>query len=231
MSKANLILLHGALGSQAQMQDFKACLQDDFAVYDLNFEGHGGRKSEAKFSIERFAQNILALMAEKSIDQSHLFGYSMGGYVALYLAKTQPERVGRIATYATKFHWTPEVAAKEVKMLNPEIIEQKVPRFAQQLAQTHQPTDWKEVLHKTAGMMQELGEGKGLQEQDLQQISHRVLINVGDQDKMVGMEESKTAAQALPNGAWNILKDFVHPFDRIDVQKLSVEVRQFLQMP
>ena len=47
-------------------------------------------------------------------------GHSMGGYVALKLALKRPELVDRIITLGTKFNWTPEVAAKEVKMLNPD---------------------------------------------------------------------------------------------------------------
>ena len=54
----------------------------------------------------------------------------MGGYVALQLANKHPKYVQKIITLGTKFAWDKETAAKEVKMLNPEKIEEKIPAFA-----------------------------------------------------------------------------------------------------
>ena len=65
--------------------------------------------------------------------------------------------INSIVTFGTKFNWSKEAAAKEVKMLNPEVIEEKVPKFAQMLKDTHAPNDWKTLLHKTAAMMKGLG--------------------------------------------------------------------------
>jgi pimeloyl-ACP methyl ester carboxylesterase len=51
----------------------------------------------------------------------------MGGYVALKTAVLHPGRIEAIVTLGTKFHWDPENASNEVRMLNPEKIEEKVP--------------------------------------------------------------------------------------------------------
>ncbi len=84
----------------------------------------------------------------------------MGGYVGLNLAKEYPELVGRIVTLGTKFAWTKEVAEKEIKMLNPEKIAEKIPAFADRLKSIHTNNNWKEVVRKTARMMYGLGTEK-----------------------------------------------------------------------
>lgn len=105
-------------------------------------------------------------------------------------------------------------------MLNPDKIQEKVPHFAEMLAKIHSKNDWKKVLHKTAELMIGLGKGNGLNLDDLKQITVPVLVNIGEEDKMVSIEESKTAALALPNGTLNILPGVPHPIEKVDPKLL-----------
>ena len=226
--KSNLILLHGALGSENQFIQLQEFLSNHFSVYTFNFEGHGGRQSNEAYSMKLFSQNIQDFMTENGLEQSHFFGYSMGGYVALVLAKKHPEKVGKIMTLGTKFDWTPETSAKEVKMLNPEKIEEKVPKFAAMLQKRHHPLNWKEVLRKTAQMMLDLGNGKALQLFDFEEISHEVVVGIGSEDNMVTMEESREISEKLPNGKMEIFQKFPHPIEKVDFEKLSQKIIEFL---
>jgi pimeloyl-ACP methyl ester carboxylesterase len=63
--------------------------------------------------IESFAAAVLERMDGANIARADVFGYSMGGYVALHLAATSPARIRRVATLATKLVWTAEIAARE----------------------------------------------------------------------------------------------------------------------
>lgn len=225
----HLILLHGALGSSAQFALLREALQSDFKLHAPDFTGHGGHPFSATFGIETFAQEALAFLNQNNIEKADFFGYSMGGYVALRLALTAPERVGKIITLATKFGWTPEVAAKEIKMLDPEKIETKVPAFAQMLAERHAPNDWKELLYKTAEMMLELGEHPLLDANVLRKIAHPALICLGDSDQMISQEETNLAVEALPNSQFLLLDHTPHPFEKVDVEKLAFVIRQFLR--
>ena len=134
------------MGSEVQLQPLQKLLETDFTVHTLNFEGHGGRSSAHEFDMERFADNIVEKLQTLEISNTHIFGYSMGGYVALTLAKKHPDMVNTIVTLGTKFNWSVESAQQEVKMLNPAKIEEKVPAFAKRLHELHQPNDWKEVM-------------------------------------------------------------------------------------
>jgi pimeloyl-ACP methyl ester carboxylesterase len=223
----HLLLLHGAIGSSLQMAALEDALKENFQIHTLNFSGHGGSALSDEFSIERFAGDVLNYIAEQNIPAANIFGYSMGGYVALYLAKHHPEKVGSIFTFATKFEWTPEIAARETKMLDPAVIEEKVPTFAKQLENRHHPADWKEVLRRTAEMMTRLGEKNPLQQEDFKSIGHQILVGIGDRDTMVTLEETIAVYRNLPQGSLIVLPETPHPIEKISVERLANEIRSF----
>ena len=225
----NLLLLHGALGSEKQFDALKALLANKYNIHSFNFSGHGGRTTEANYSNQLFSENILQYLNENKIEKCDIFGYSMGGYVALHFAKINPNKVGKIMTLATKFNWTPETAAKEIKMLNPKIIEEKVPKFAALLKSRHAPLSWEIILQKTAGMMQELGNGNALNDNDFKEIKNEILISIGDQDKMISINESKNISGLLPNGKLLILNGVQHPIEKVDTNLLSSTIEKFIQ--
>jgi len=223
-----IILLHGAIGSSHQLDSLKENLTKKFEVHSLNFEGHGGRPINGSYSIDRFVQNVIDFMATNQLQTAMFFGYSMGGYVALKLAAHHPEKVISIATLGTKFNWNPESAAAEVKMLNPLLIEAKIPKFAEQLKATHAPLDWKEVLKGTAEMMVNLGDGASLSDDEIRSTQVPVLIGIGDLDQMVSIDESKRVADLLPNASLKIYEGFPHPIDRVDISILANEIKLLL---
>jgi pimeloyl-ACP methyl ester carboxylesterase len=225
----NLLLLHGALGAAATLEPLKQALADNYIVYTIDFAGHGGNELPAQdYSIELFAQNVVDFMQEQQLEQVHIFGYSMGGYVGLYLAQQYPCRIKSVFTLATKFAWSEEAAAKEVKLLNPDKIKEKVPQFAAMLAQRHAPQPWEQVMRKTAAMMQQLGTQPALTPDALSQLQLPVQIAVGDQDTMVTLEETIAAYRNLPNGRLLVLPATKHSLETIPVSRLAQEINLFL---
>lgn len=224
MSKPNLLLLHGALGAKQQLKPLAEKLKAAFTVYDMNFSGHGGAPFHNAFSIDQFAVELEQFIESKKLQGIHIFGYSMGGYVALSLASRSPQLIDKIFTLGAKFNWTPATAEKEVKMLNPEKIEEKVPAFAKALADRHAPYEWKEVLYKTKDMMLELGDKPVLTPAALSKISNQVVIGIGDQDNMVSIDESETVANQLANGEIKVFEGFKHPIEQVDHSLLSEEI-------
>ncbi len=227
--KTSLILLHGALGCKTQLLPLGEKLKDHFDVYTLNFEGHAGRSSDREFSLDHFSENLLQFIENEKLVSPNIFGYSMGGYVALKLAMSHPDKVKHIMTLGTKFDWSPESAAREVKMLNPDVIVEKVPKFAEQLKERHAPGDWKQVLHKTADMMVALGNGDALNPADFSKVNCPVLITVGDTDNMVSVEESQQIANVIPNSKFDIFEGFKHPIEQVDVGMLRNKIVDFFK--
>lgn len=224
-----MILLHGAAGAGSHFSRLAALLSDHGTVHTLNFSGHGGAPmGDAPFSIAGFAGEVLHYMDENDLAVADIFGYSMGGYVAMYLARYQPARTGRVVTLGTKFTWDPSIAAREVQMLNPDKIEQKVPAFAASLRQLHAPGDWKLLLQCTADMLTDMGANNPLKPADFARIAVPVLLMLGDRDKMVTTEETGIVYRALPQAQLAILPGTAHPIEQVDPGLLAFMIRRFL---
>ncbi len=223
-----LLLLHGALGSSTQLDPLKRILvEEGFDVYSLNFSGHSGEPFSSNFGIETFTENILTFLNSKNLHTVNIFGYSMGGYVALWFAHLCPDRVGGIITLGTKFDWTPESALKEVKKLNADKIIEKVPAFARILQTRHAPNDWKELLEKTATMMLRLGDQPLLDESVVRKIHHHTFILLGDLDDMADRKYSEEVSRMLVNGKFIELLATPHPIEKVDLQLLRKVSREF----
>lgn len=214
-----ILLLHGALGSSSQLEVLEnKLIEAGKQVFRLDFSGHSGRDFSHKgFGIEEFAEDILEFVNEHQLPQIDIFGYSMGGYVALWFAHQHPERVGKIVTLGTKFDWNPDSAAKEIRKMNAEKIEEKVPAFARLLQQRHAPNDWKEVLRKTATMMEGLGQQPLLTESIFNALQQPVVILLGDQDDMADLAYSQTVASWIPQAIFELLPNTQHPIEKVNL--------------
>ncbi len=222
-----LLFLHGALGSQAHFSAVKANLSNDFEMYSFNFKGHGGSEMpDGDFSIQNFAEEVIAFLNQNKIQKTNIFGYSMGGYVGLYLAKNFPERIDKLFTLATKWHWTLENAERESKMLNPTIIKEKVPKYADSLLQLH-GAKWEILMEKTAAMMVELGANPTFKNSDFETIETPVLVGVGDKDVMVSLDETIQVYRSLPNAQLLVMPNTTHPIDRINLRLLTCQIHSF----
>jgi pimeloyl-ACP methyl ester carboxylesterase len=220
-----LLLLHGALGSKEQLNPLRELLKDDFNVFTLSFSGHGGNTvPHEKFSIELFAKDVLAFLENHHLKSTSVFGYSMGGYVALYMARNFPEKMEHIFTLATKFNWTPESATIEASMLIPEIMERKIPAFTQTLAIRHGDANWKSVVLKTAEMMKDMGAENPLADDDFTKIKQQVTLALGDSDKKVSKDETERIQRLMANSELVILKDTPHPVEKISMRMLADEI-------
>lgn len=225
----HLLLLHGAIGAKDQMQPLAECCSPAFMVHMFNFSGHGGGPMPADaFSFPLFATEVLDYLDRHQISSVNIFGYSMGGYVAMYLAKHFPGRVQKVMTLATKFYWDEKIAEKEINMLNANFISETLPIFARQLAQRHAPNDWKQVLDKTKIMLLDLGRTNCLELKDYGGIQTPCLLMLGDKDKMVTKEETEAVYKALPNASMHILPDTSHPIERINLDMVNQVIVRFI---
>lgn len=225
-----VVLLHGALGSKDQFKDLAELLSLEFEVYTLNFSGHGGQVfHHQEFSIHDFAKEVLQFLDQNKIESTSIFGYSMGGYVAFYLATHFPERIKKVFTLATKFHWTIENSIQESKLMNASIIKEKVPKYATTLEQLHGDS-WVKLMNKTAELILDLGANAVLKEADFKNINVPILLGVGDNDVMVSLEETIAIYRFLLNGQLLIFPNTTHPINRIDLESLYFQIKNFFQL-
>ncbi len=223
-----LLLIHGAIGSADQFQLLSGQLRDDFEIHTLNLPGHGkDPRIDQPFTIAAFTAYVHEWIAQRFSEPISIFGYSLGGYIALNLAALHPEQVHKVMTFATIFGWNEQVAAAQVKLLDSEKIKQKVPAFAQQLSDTHGAEKWEQVLQKTAGMLIHSGQAPLLTPEVLGGIHHRVCITTGDRDQAATPEDSLTAYRALPQADLMVLPRTVHPIEKLDTSMMLPEIKRF----
>jgi pimeloyl-ACP methyl ester carboxylesterase len=177
--------------------------------------------------MEHFVQDILEYVEQHALERVHLFGYSMGGFAACDLARQHPDRVASVATLGTKFHWSSEVAAREIAMLDAQTISAKVPHFARALARRHSASGWRTVLEYTAGLLDSLATRGGFTPTDAAEVAPPVRVMIGDRDRTVTLAESIETYRALGQGQLEVLPGTPHPLERVSPSRLAYSLLEF----
>lgn len=227
MKKPDLLLLHGALGSATQLEALAPFLEEVFTVHTYNFPGHGGKPfAEHPLDIPVLAEHLLDHLREFHLIGCKVFGYSMGGYVALHLEATKPGCFASIMTFGTKFHWNTDIAARETKLIDPEFLLKKAVHFTEMLQHRHQPNDWKEVCKQTTQLMHTLGRHP-MTADDFAKVACPVRVVVGDRDQMVSIDESRDVFTWLPKADLLVMPSTPHLFEKLNHSYLSEEIIRF----
>ena len=223
-----LLMLHGAIGAKDQLEPLTAGLKNKYLVHAINFRGHGDASFPGNgFSISCFAEDVIAYIEQHDLKAINIFGYSMGGYVAMYPGRHYPHLISRIITLATKFHWDQTIAANEIQMLDANKILEKIALFAKTLEKRHFPNDWKIVLDKTKDMLLQLGISNKLQLKDYPNISAPCLLLLGDKDKIISADETVAVQRALPDATFKLLPGTPHPIEQVDMKLLCSSIKDF----
>ena len=227
----NLLLIHGAMGSASQLLPLERALNGSHTIHIVELEGHGNTPAtQDRFTFDRFAANVREHMKARSIERTAIFGYSMGGYVALKLAAESPDLVTSVVTLGTKMNWTPEIAKVETSRLVPSKIREKVPAFAVHLSQRHRgvPGGWEIVLARTAALMTELGDKILIDATVLSNIRQPVRMAVGDRDAIVSIDETASAVKQIEKGELAVLPNTPHPFEQVRPALVASMIQDFL---
>lgn len=225
--RTQLILLHGALGTSKTLEPLNQALGPDVDTYSFDFTGHGSTSSQF-FDLQLLADQLESFITDQQLDQPHIFGYSMGGYVALLLAQSKPELIGDIICLGTKFQWTEEFANKAISGIQADKILEKVPRFAEYLKSLHGQEQWKDMLNHTADMMKGLPKATPLTTANAVSITNKTFLCLGDMEDSVSEEETTAYQAAIPNATFHILPETPHAIQKIDATALANSIKVFL---
>jgi 2-hydroxy-6-oxonona-2,4-dienedioate hydrolase len=92
-----LVMIHGTGGHlEAYARNVRA-LSAHYRVVLYDMVGHGySDKPDRPYTIDVLSDHLVALLDALGIEQAHLSGESIGGWVAAWTAAHHPERVGRL---------------------------------------------------------------------------------------------------------------------------------------
>jgi esterase len=93
---APVILLHGLFGSARNFGAVQRALTPLFRVIAMDARNHGASPHASGMHYATLAADVLQTMDALGVAQAAVIGHSMGGKIAMTLALTAPERVGRL---------------------------------------------------------------------------------------------------------------------------------------
>lgn len=220
-----VLLLHGALATERQMMPL-ASLLVAHEVHAPTLSGHGIRAKEP-LNFGQLVEDIDVVVRRSSGSRVHLFGYSMGGYAALLYAARFPERVGSVTTLGTILDLSQEKLEKELRKLDPAVMEAKVPAFARTLAELHGEEQWRNVVAAVADNMAQLAASPLLTEETIARIQCPVLVAVGELDTSSGLEGPREFASRAHQARVLVLQRVRHPFEDVDLVALAGTLEHF----
>ncbi len=225
--RKKLLFLHGALGAAANFNPLIEKCNNHYECISIDFPGHGNNNNETIFSIKSFTEFLLQYIPANFNEPVSVFGYSMGGYIALNALTENPQLFDKIMTLATKLKWDETEGKKQAQMLNADKIEEKIPHYAQSLSQLHPAHDWKNVVKNTATLIEDLSSNPPLKNEKLMQVENHIWLGLGDRDNMVSMSETAEVYRLCKNGSMYLIPDMQHPIEKMNTSLVSAMIQDF----
>jgi 2-succinyl-6-hydroxy-2,4-cyclohexadiene-1-carboxylate synthase len=122
-----LLLLHGFLGDHRDFAAVIAELQQDFYCIAVDLPGHGQTRvfgDPDQYGWQATAQGLIQWLPRLAPPPWYLWGYSLGGRLALYLALTYPHYFARVVLESTSPGLTTEAERQHRRQQDQAWIEQ-----------------------------------------------------------------------------------------------------------
>jgi len=228
-----LLLLHGFTGSVETWSPLRPELETEYRVVAIDLPGHGRSSSPpdpGRYSLRRFASDLVRVLDEIGVGRATVIGYSMGGRAALHLAAAHPDRVAGLILESTSAGVSdPELRkarAESDAELAAFIERQGIAAFVDRWemlplweSQTSLPASTRAALraqrleNNATGLANSLrGAGAAvdpLSESELAGISAATLLVAGDLDaKYVGI--ARQLAHSIPHARVRVIPDAGH---------------------
>lgn len=227
-----LLLLHGAFSTVEGWATILPALTKERQVITVELEGHGHtRDLERPLTFEQMADDTAALVKQLKLTNVEIFGYSMGGTVALAVAVRHPELVSKLAIYGScastaKDTYDPEIY-KQFQSIStdfaPPILKEPYDRTAPD------PSRWPILVTKIKQLEEDF---KGYSAADLKKIKAQTLIMMGDRD-VVRPEHAVEMYRSITNSQLAIFPSSDHFLLWTSPDKIVSTLTAFLkgQMP
>jgi pimeloyl-ACP methyl ester carboxylesterase len=193
------IFLHGAFGTHHDLEKLATKFDSSQVInFDLPFHG----TDYASFNYSTLKQALLKRLANES--HYSIFGYSLGGYLALDLASEKKIHPEKIITYGTKFHWTSEIVEGIKKKMDLERLKSKAPQYVQELEEKHGP-NFAAFINDSLALMLEVSNDP-LTAKQFMQVNCPVTLIIGDKDSLVSVEETKKVASLFTKAEYIVVE-------------------------
>ncbi len=236
--KPTIVMLHGYTANKNVWVRFAKPLSKHYRVIIPDMAGHGDTafQSGSDYSIPAQAKRVVALIDALNIDQIHIIGNSMGGFIAATFAKDYPERTLSAALVDPAGVKSPELSDMD-KMLvqgkNPfQIFNEQdfkhfyamtmeKPPFAPQVVLDVVNDIYQARRGQYAEIFSDFHESPMLDDK-LNQIRVPVLLLWGDKDRLLHVSAVNVWRSGIPNIQVTTWPDIGH-MPMMEIPKQSVQ--------
>ena len=180
-----LVLLHGGFLTIDLWGPILATLAETRQVIAVELQAHGHTADiERPLRYEHMADDTAALLQQIAVDHTDVFGYSLGGGVALQLAIRQPELVRKLVVASAAYTndgWYPEILGAMASMTGDVMVGS--PLHDAYVHVAPHPDDWSSLVAKVSEL--QTGENSGYDwSEDVAAITAPTLLIYGDADSV-----------------------------------------------
>ncbi|MFC2949204.1 alpha/beta fold hydrolase [Virgibacillus sediminis] len=221
-------------------------LSKNFHVIAPDLAGFGSTEKleEGAYGMDVWVDQLSALIEDKGLERVSLVGNSLGGAIALHLAKKRPELLDKLVLMGTAgvpfeltegldkvWGYTPsyENMAELIDIFS---YDDKYKKDKDLIELRYQGTLDKENQDAFASMFpaprQAQVDKLALSDEELQDIKHPVLALHGREDQVIPAENSWKAFQALPNAEMHLFSKCGHWIQIEKTEEFCQQVEMFL---
>jgi 3-oxoadipate enol-lactonase len=239
-----IIFIHGFPFDKSSWKPQMNELQKHYRVIAYDHRGFGKSTNDnRKFSMDLFADDLVAFMDRLTLPKATICGLSMGGYVALNFMQRYPEKVERLILCDTQcVADTPEGVEKRMKTID-NIRENGVQIFAEQFAKNVFVKDSlenkKDIVDDIISVMKSTPEQTitsalmALAERRetcsmLGSIKVPVLILCGTEDKITTPEKSEFMHSKIAGSKLHMIHDAAHLSNLEQPDIFNKEISNFI---
>lgn len=220
-ARPTLLLLHGAAGSTAtETRLLVRHLEPYLHVVALDFTGHGASNNASAshpLTADLFAHNAVAVLDAVGADQAHVFGFSMGGNMALHLAHQAPDRVKRVMAHGAHIDWTTATVDAMARRLD------RADTQSDRMDALH--GNWNALSEALRAFIEQLPGAALRLRRQMQSVGQPVLVSMADADDLFPLQAALTLHNTLPNSRLAILPGTHHALQH---QRRAPLARQML---
>lgn len=204
--RPSLLVLHGAAGCTLdETAPLMRRLESAFHLVGVDLSGHGASAfpTGRDLSLDLFVEDARMALDALDLASVHVFGFSLGGGVALQLAHRHPALVDRLALLQTNVRWTQAQVSRMKERLDPEGIRERAPAQADRIQTRHeQPA---RLLRQLRAFIETLPDTSEVLSGILPDLSAPTLVGAVDQDPLFGPDTPRALQRGLPNARLAIL--------------------------
>lgn len=184
-----LFLIHGAFGTHdVHWRSQLPLLSPRFRVVSMDLRGHGKTGNPAEqLSLDMFAEDIVGLIAALDLERVHLFGFSLGGVIALATAVKYPEAVRSLVLWGVNYR--PD--GKFLDRITKEHALLENPSLTKDLRRLHSHAyGEKQFEDLSKHLKAEATRRRDFTAEELGAVKCATLVCQGDEDEFVALEQA-----------------------------------------